>query len=124
MKGFSLIEVMIAMGVVLITLIAFGVVVNTVPLTRTARNQNVAYHIAAKKVEELRHTAFAALPPSGPFSDPGLGNLASATATMNIADYQSSAEIKQATVTGEWYENNTARNVSLTTLIGETGLNQ
>lgn len=122
--GFSLIEVIIALAVVLVTMIAFGVVVNTIPLTRTARNQNVAYHIAAKKVEELRHTAFASLPSSGTFTDAGLQNLASSTAALTIANYQSSAIIKQADVTVTWYENNKARNVSLTTLISQGGLNQ
>ena len=122
--GFSLIEVIIALAVVLVTLIAFGVVVNTIPLTKTARNQNVAYHIAAKKVEELRHTAFVSLPASGPQSDPGLQNLASSTMSLTVGSYEGSSDIKQATVIVEWYENDKARNVNLTTLIGEAGLNQ
>lgn len=124
MKGFSLIEVIIALGIVLTTLIVFGVVVNTVPLTRTARNQNLAYHLAGKKIEELRHTDFASLPGSGPLTDTGLAHLASSTIALTMADYEGDSDIKQATVVVEWYEGATARDVALTTLIGKGGLNQ
>lgn len=119
-----MVEVMISLAIVLLTLVVFGVAVNTVSLMRLSRDQNVAYHIAAKKVEELRHTSFASLPASGALSDSGLSNLASSTIALSMQNYQSSAEIKQATVTVSWVQGGGDRNVSLTTLIYDGGLNQ
>ena len=125
MKGFSLIEVIIALALVLVTLLIFGVAVSSLPLARGARDQNIAYHIAGKKLEDLRHTAFAQLPPSGSFSDPALANLPSgADANLTVANYQSSSSIKQATVVVSWTENGTAESVTMDTLIASGGISQ
>ena len=122
-KGFSLIEVIIASAMVISSLVIFCVALSTVPLTRTTRNQNIAYHIAAKKIEDLRRTAFASLPASGPFNDPGLSYLASSTASLTVADYQGSGEIKDISVTVNWVQQGATKNVILQTLISNTGLN-
>ena len=119
-KGFSLIEVIIASAMVISSLVIFGVALSTVPLTRTTRNQNIAYH---KKIEDLRRTAFASLPASGPFNDPGLSYLASSTASLTVADYQGSGEIKDISVTVNWVQQGATKNVILQTLISNTGLN-
>lgn len=123
-RGFSLIEVIIAMGLVLVTMLMFGVAVGTVPLTRIVRNQNVAYHLAAGQIEGLRHTSFASLPGSGSWTDPGLSLLPGAAASRTMADYSGSNQIKQATVTVSWIDRGTTRSVTLTTLIYNGGLNQ
>ena len=122
--GYTLIEAIIALALVLATLAVFGAVVSTAPLTKTARNQNVAYHIAAKKIEELRNTPFASLPASGAFSDPGFSELASSTASLTLSNYQGSSLIKQATVSVNWWENQKQKTVLLDTLISNQGLNQ
>ena len=123
-NGFSIIEVAIALLLLLVTITIFGVALSTLPLTKTARNQNIAYHIAAKKIEELRNTSFASLPPGSSFTDPGLANLASSTASYTITDYQGSADIKQATVIVNWDEQGKQRSTSLETLISKGGLNK
>lgn len=123
-SGFSIIEVAIALLFIIVTVTIFGVAVSTVPLTKTARNQNIAYHVAAKKIEEFRNTPFVSLPPSGSFTDPGLANLASSTASYTIASYQGSADIKQVTVIVNWDEQGMQRSTSLETLISKGGLNK
>lgn len=123
-RGFAFIEVIIALALVLVTLTIFGVAVSTLPLTKTSRNQNIAYHVAAKKMEELRNTSFTALPVGGPFTDAGLNNLTSATANLSITDYQGSTLIKKATVIVNWLEEGVIRNVILETLMSEDGLNR
>lgn len=122
--GYSLIEVIIALAIVLVMLVIFGGAISTIPLTKTARNQNVAYHIAAKKIEELRNTPFASLPGSGSFSDTALAELPGSTAALTAVNYQGSSIIKHFTVQVSWTENQTSRNVTLDTLIGEQGLSQ
>ena len=124
MKGFTLIEVIIALALIVVTVTLLGVALSSLPLTKRARNQNLAYHIAAKKIEELRNTAFTSLPSPGPFSDPGLSDLASSTASFTITDYAGSAQIKKISISVNWYEQNQTRNVLLETLISNSGLNQ
>lgn len=123
-SGYTLMEVIVALAIVLVMLVIFGGAVSTIPLTKTARNQNVAYHIAAKKIEELRNTAFASLPGSGPFSDSALSELPGSTGTLTIVNYESSTAIKHVTVQVSWSENATSRNVTLDTLISASGLSQ
>lgn len=124
MKGFSLIEVIIGLGLLLVTLIIFAVAISTVPLTRTARNQNLAYHLAAKKMEELRNTPYASLPAGGSFTDPGLLSLPMPSASLAVSSYQGSADIKTVTVTVAWNEAGAGRNVELWTLMSKTGLSK
>ncbi len=124
LTGFTLIEVIIGLALLLATISIFGVAISTLPLTKTARNQNLAYHLAAKKLEELRNTPFAILPPGGSFTDPGLSNLPSSTASLTIADYQDSSEIKRATVTVSWEDQGAARSIELDTLISQGGVSR
>lgn len=123
LTGFTLIEVIIAMAVVVAAMVVFGVAVSSLPLTKNSRNQNIAYHAAAKKIEELRKTPFASLPASGGFSDPALANLASSTASLTVSDYSGSSQIKQITVIVNWNQDGASRNLRLDTLIGSNGLN-
>ena len=124
MFGFTIIETAIALLLVVVTVTIFGVALSTLPLTKTARNQNIAYHVAAKKIEEFRNTPFNSLPPGGAFTDFGLANLASSTASYTITDYQGSADIKQVTVIVSWDEQGKQRSTSLETLISKGGLNK
>lgn len=123
--GFLIIEVLIALAIFLVTLTIFGLAVSTIPLTKTARNQNLAYHIAAKKLEELRDTPYASLPVNGTssFSDTGFGSLPSPTGQLVIANY-GSGPVKLITVTVTWQESGTARTAILETLMSNPGLNQ
>ena len=65
--GFSLIEVIVALALTIVTIVIFGAAVSSTPLTKTAKYQNIAYHVAEKKLEELRNTDFNSLPPSASF---------------------------------------------------------
>ncbi len=123
--GFLLIEVVVALAVFILTLTIFGVAVSTAPLTKTARNQNLAYHIASKKIEVLRHTPYASLPANGTssFSDTGFTDLPGATGQLTIAQYGAN-QIKRVTVTVSWQEAGTARSVVIETLMALAGLNQ
>lgn len=125
MKGLSLIEIIIALALVVVTITIFGVALSSVPLTKTARNQNLAYHIAAEKIEELRNTPFASLPAAGSsFANPALANLPAGSAAFTIQNYQSDSKIKQVTVTVSWVDAGKTRSVVLETLMSERGLNQ
>lgn len=124
-KGFSLIELVIALGVVALTVFVFGIAVSSLPLTKSTRNRNIAYHAAAQKLEELRNTPFASLPASGSFSYPIFSELTNASGQLTVSSYSGydPNQIKAAAVTVTWYENGVAYNVRLDTLLSDSGLN-
>ncbi len=124
-SGFSLIELAVALGLIVLTVFIFSVAVSSLPLTKSARNRNIAYHAAAQKIEELRNTAFASLPATGSFIYPIFSELASSTGQLTMSSYSGYDPnlIKQAVVEIIWYENNAWQSVRLETLISSTGLN-
>ncbi len=123
--GFTLIEVIIALALLMATIIIFSSVLSSIPLTKAARNQNLAYHIAAKKIEELRNTPFNSLPSSGSFSDPALNKLENASGALTVADYEGASDIKKVTVTVVWTDPvGPAKSVALETLMSKNGLNK
>ena len=124
LTGFTLVELIVGLALTLAALMLFSSVVSTIPLTKTARNQNIAYHIASKKIEELRNTAFASLPASGNFSDSGLSDLASSTASLLVSDYQGSEDIKEIKVTITWLQEAENKSAAVETLIYNGGINQ
>lgn len=112
-----MIEIIIALGLILLTLVIFGVAVATLPLTKFSRSQNIAYHLATKKIEELRATPFAGLPPSGGFSDSGMADLPGSAGSLLVANYQGNAQIKKVTAIVSWPDEGQSREVALETLI-------
>lgn len=119
-KGFTLIEILVAVFVVSLSLAFFGVAVHTTTLIRGVKLQDTALRIASSKIESVRGGGYDNVPSSGSFSDPLLMTLPNATGTVTTIDYN--ADIKQVTVTVGWRETKgTLRNISLTTLIGKVG---
>lgn len=120
--AFTLIEVLLSMffliAMVTILLSASGTLLHT----RTSNLQTIATKIATKQIENLRNTAYASLPGSGTFADSDLSQLPQGTATRTIANYQSSADIKDVLVIISYIENGSPRNVNLETLIYKNGL--
>lgn len=106
------------------TILAAILLIASVSLTqRHASNlQGIAAKIASKEIEKLRNTDFATLPSSGSFTDPDLPKLPSGAAVRTIANYQSSTQIKQATITVTWQVNGANRQVFMDTLIYQNGI--
>lgn len=119
-KGFSLIEILVTIGILSLMIVVYQAVLGNVYLTRSVQDKDVALKIATYKIEELRALGYSSLPGSGSFSDTLLTSLPSGTASMTITDYN--AKVKQVVVTVGWTpQNSTARSVSLTTLVTDTG---
>lgn len=122
-RGFTLIEIVMSLALVLSAIVIFSVALSGASLTTSTRMQNVAYHAAAKKMEEFRNTSFSSLPPSGAFTDSALSSLPSSTASFVISAYQGSSEIKDVSITVQWMERGIFKNVNLHTLMSQNGLN-
>src|SRR3989344_2070742 len=120
-KGMSLIEVVISMGILLALFALYTAALNTMTGTKYLRFENLAYHVANKKMEELRGTAFMSLPSSGTVADAQLAQIPSGAGNFTVADYALYSGMKEITVTVTWIENSLAKQVQLKTLAGSGG---
>lgn len=118
-RGFSLVEVTIAVAIVGIVIVATSVLVQRLPVSgREVRDQDLALKIARNKIETLRAAGYESLPASGPFTDTLLSSFSSSTASVTVSQFND--DTKQIGVTVSWEGAElTTRSVSLTTLITE-----
>jgi prepilin-type N-terminal cleavage/methylation domain-containing protein len=119
-RGFSLIEVLIAIFILGMMLVFYQSTFSTIRLSRIAQQQDIALRIIQTKLEDLRAATYSGLPASGTFSDPLLSSLPLGAASTSITDY--SATLKQVRVSVSWSEStSTLRYLEATTLIGSVG---
>lgn len=119
--GFTLMETIIAIVIVILVLVLYQASVNTILLSRHSRNDETALRIASIKVEELRNAGYASVPSSGSFTSPLLSDLPSGTASLVSSDFNDKA--KEVVVTVSWQEpqSGTTKSVTMTTVIANTG---
>ena len=120
-SGFSVLEVLVTVFIIGLVLVLYQQSLGKMRLVGYADDQETAMRVANNKIEELRSGGYAALPPSGSFSDSQLNTLANSSANMAITDFNAST--KKVVITIQWRQSASApmRNVSLTTLITKTG---
>lgn len=121
--GLSLIEVMISMGILVALFALYTAALNTMNATKSLRFENVAYHVANKKMEELRGTAFTSLPSSGTINDSMLSQIPSGAGSFAVANYVSYSGMKEITVIVTWTERGINKQFELKTLAGSGGIN-
>ncbi len=120
-SGFSVIEVVITLFIIGVILLLYQAALNSVFLSRNAKDQEVALRIAQHKVEELRNGGYDSLPISGSFSDSQLSTISQGSAYMTIADFNPKTKLVNVNVS--WHEPNSQTNhsVELNTLITQIG---
>lgn len=119
-RGFSLIEVILTIGIVGTILVVFQAVLTSSALVRTTTFEGVALKIAESKLNVLRHGGYAALPPSGSLTDTNLSLLPEGAETVTVSSFNTGT--KQVTVSVSWSDPRAgARTVSMTTLVATLG---
>ncbi len=121
-KGFTLIEVLVSMLFLGCIFVLYSAALNTVLLSKKLKNENTAYHIANKQMEDLRSTALASLPSSGVISDPQLSDIPSGAGSFTVANYASFSGMKEIVVTVTWNDGS-SRQVVIRSLAGSGGIN-
>jgi len=118
-RGFSLIEVTVAIGIIGVMILSTSIFLQRLPVSgREVRDQDIALRIARNEVEVLRATGYDSLPASGPFSNSLLSSLASGTGIATVTTYD--AKTKKVDVVVSWTGTRAiARSVSLTTLVAQ-----
>ncbi len=115
-----MIEVLIALFVASLLVAFVTIVVGTIKVVRDASYENIAFHVAEDKLDELRAVGYASLTSGGSFSSPELVRIPQGSASTSIRAVNS--KTKEVSAGVSWSGNDgTTRVVSLTTLVTETG---
>ncbi|MEK7101727.1 MAG: prepilin-type N-terminal cleavage/methylation domain-containing protein [Patescibacteria group bacterium] len=119
-RGFTLVEIVVALFIMSVAVVFATIVTGTIKITRDSAFENIAFHIADNKLNELRALGYAALPANGPFSDSQLTSLPQGLASTTVTTLN--AKTKQVATGVSWLgAEGQTRVVFLTTLITESG---
>lgn len=128
MKGFSIVEVIIALFITGIMVLVIANIPQAIRLITSSQSDSKVREAAAKKIEDLRIAGYDNLANgTTTISDPRLKSLASVNTSTVIADCPlalcpGGELVKQVSVTISWNENSNSKNFKLTTLIAKGGL--
>ena len=120
--GMSLIEILISLFIIGVLITLYAASMNVVALTKKLKNENLAYHVASKQIEELRSVAFAALPANGAILDPMLAQIPQGAGDFTVVDHPGFSGLKEITVTVTWNDG-AGKQVQVKTLAGLGGIN-
>jgi len=123
--GMSLIEVIVSVFVMAAMVVLYIAALNVNAMTRRMRHENLAYHIASKKMEEIRNTPYGSLPASGSFIDPLMSELPHSAGTITVAVANPGVDIADVTVEVTWNNNapGGGRSYRLQTIVSPEGIN-
>ncbi len=97
----------------------YSVGINTYAVSRDSKNQDIATHIAANKMEAIRAAGYAALATSTAFTDPLLSSIPQGAASTTATAIN--AYTKQVDVIVGWVRDTHPRSITLTTLMTSNG---
>lgn len=129
-KGFSLIELLLVIAVLGSVVFLLASLPNALMLIGKSKHMSLAREIALKQLEDKRSINYSNLVnDSSEVNDIRLSLLPQGSGTVEVLDCDSSIctqgeNVKQATVTVNWRDNNKPQTVILKTMIGEGGINQ
>jgi len=118
-KGFSIIEILITLFIIGVMMVLYYAALNSAALSKKLKNENLAYHSANKKMEELRGTPYDSLPPSGNFTDT---SFSTGSGTFEVNSVAGFTGLKEIVVTVSWNDG-IAKSVVIKSYSGSGGLN-
>lgn len=127
-KGFSLLEIMIALVFITLAFIAvYQFLTSSIFINNQARLVSQAYHAAYHELEQVRQVSFDSLvnQTNGPLigSVPQLSNLPDGQGSLTIENYEGNSNIKKVTVTISWRApGGDTETINLITLVTRGGI--
>jgi prepilin-type N-terminal cleavage/methylation domain-containing protein len=121
-SGMTFIEVLVSIFMIGALIVLYASLFNLTHYTKRMKNENIAYHVASKKMEELRAVPYASLPASAAFADAQLAQLPSSSADFTVGNYSTYTGVKELVVTVNWNDGR-ARTIQLRSLAGSGGIN-
>jgi prepilin-type N-terminal cleavage/methylation domain-containing protein len=118
-NGFTLIEILVTVFILLLMLVFYASSLSTMRLTRIMQHKDIALRVLEEKMETLRGGGYANLPASGTFTNTLLDSLPGPSASTTISLYN--ATTKEILVGVSWIDSGTTYYVSLSSLITEIG---
>jgi prepilin-type N-terminal cleavage/methylation domain-containing protein len=120
-RGFSLIEVIVAIFLVGLMIILVVTVAQNIPILEHVKDQDIALKAAQNELELLRAGGYDALPASGSFASTLVSTLPSGSGALTVTDFN--AKTRQVVATVTWRESGAASNstLSVATLITKIG---
>lgn len=119
--GFTFVEALIVTALLAVTMAVFLAGLFAVNANITVTRNTIASEVALRRMEQLRATSFSSLPSSGPFTDPSLLKLPSATATLTVQDYLGTSSMKQVLINIAWRDGRATRTYRLDSVFTEGG---
>jgi len=127
--GFSLVELVLSLFVILALITVLFAASGTFKHTVNSNNQTLATKIATREIENLKKNGFAALPAAGTsnFADSDLSKLTQSAATLTVATYPPgcspcSADVRQIKVSVSWSGQGAAKTVNIESIMSKNGL--
>lgn len=125
--GFTLVEILISLILIFAIITVLFASTGTLTASRGSNLQSIATKIASRQIETLRKTTYSSLPscpsPAGcPVTDSDLSKLPLGSAKQVLDTYESSADMKLATIQVDWTVNGAAKQLKMDTLIYKNGL--
>ncbi len=125
-EGFTLVELMIAVAILAIGLLALaGLQVTAIRGNLSSKGQTTAVMLAEAKMEEFKNTAFSSLSnvtnqadSNNPLNESGQSG-GRYNRYWTIQNYAGSSNMKQITVTVSWTETIGSRSISLDTVVAK-----
>lgn len=120
-RGFSLIEILVSIALLGVIALVAAMLVSTIGLSRSARHTGTATQIAESAIEAARAEGAASIA-SGALTDTRLAELPEGSGSISVSAYD--ADLTEVMVEVVWRDTRTSdmKSVSLTTLIGNSGI--
>lgn len=131
--GFSLVEILLVLAGIGFLIILLSTFPNSIKLITWSRHQSLAREIAAKEIEITREQPYVNLAPGNQTidgtDDPRINLLPEGSGEKIIEDCDelicsSSELVKKVTVSINWVQESSQRQIKLVTFISQGGLNQ
>ncbi|MDH7571465.1 MAG: prepilin-type N-terminal cleavage/methylation domain-containing protein [Armatimonadota bacterium] len=121
--GFTLIEVMIAICIVVIGLLGvFQALGSTILTNADARNRSLALRFAERQLEAVRDLPFSSITTTQPTGDPDLAPLGTGATWQRVVNTVLSGNLVGVTVIVRWNSQGQPQAISLGTLVYREGI--